>query len=77
MVADLGIVKDTLVGFDPVVIEYLRSKLVVVIVFCECAHRLFDGRQIIFRQVTRVSTRIGQYLVFFIQRLRQTQRVFG
>ncbi len=77
MIADLGVVEDPLVRLDPALVQDLCSELLVIIVLRHRFQRLLDGAQVIFRQVTRVGTRIGQHLVLFVQRLRQAQRVLG
>ncbi len=61
-----------LFGLTQLLLQDLLGELVIVIVLgddfaafpCTC-------RQIIFRQMARIGTRIGQHLMAFVQRLRQ------
>ena len=77
MIADLRVVEDALVRLDPVVIQDLCRQGVVVIAFTQRLQRLLDRRQIIFRQVLGICSRVGQHFVLFVQCLRKSQRVLG
>ena len=77
VIADLGIVEDPLVRLDPTLVQDLRGELLVVIVLGDRFQRLLDGAQVIFRQMARIGTRVGQHLVLFVQCLCQAQRVLG
>ena len=75
VVRNLGIVENAFVRFHPFVGENFFDERLVR--FVEFLHRSRDGGQIVFGQRARIGTRIGQYLVFFVQRLRNRQGGFG
>ena len=77
VIRDLRVVEDALVRLDPALVDDLLGELVVVAVVLDRFQRLQHGRHVVFRQVARIGTRIGQYLVLFIQRLGQAQGVLG
>ena len=79
VIADLGIVKNTLRGLDIAVVERREGMR------CQMLHAavgqhvegVLGHRQIIFGQCTRIGTRVGKGLVALVQRLRQRQGGFG
>ena len=76
MIAHFGVVKNAFVRLDPVVFFDLLGKARVVVLLLEHGDGLLDRIDVIFGQGFGISTRIGQYFVFFVQRLRQTEGVF-
>ncbi len=77
VVADLRIVEDAFVRLDPAAVQHLLGVRQVVVAFLQHLQRAAYRIQIIFRQRARIGTRIGQYLVPFVQGLGQAQRVLG
>ncbi len=83
VVADLAVVENALAGLDVTVVERLagvagqcaqRSGQVLI---GDHGQRLFGHADIVFRQGARVGPGVGQYLVFFVQRLGDGQRGLG
>src|SRR6188472_860284 len=72
MVADFRVVKNSLVRLDPIVVEHLAGEGIL-----EFAQRRFYGRDVIFRQCTRIGAWISEGLVPFVQRLRDLQSALG
>ena len=77
VIADFRVVENSFVRLYPFAVENLRCKWIVIIAFTEGFQRLSHRGQIIFWQMTRIRTRIGQHLVPLVQCLCQTQCVFG
>ena len=75
VIADLRVVEDALVEFDPIVFQHLlRVRLERA---AEVAERLPNDGKIIFRQGARIGSRISQHLVLLVKRLRDLQGALG
>src|SRR5690606_28660224 len=77
VIRDLGVIKNALVRLDPTALGDLLGELIVVIGIGQRRQRFLHGRDVVFWQVARIGTRVGQHLVLFVQRLGQAQRVLG
>jgi hypothetical protein len=75
--ADLGIVENALVGMHPAVLEDRAGEAGVGRARAIAPRRFLDRAEVILRQVATVSTRIGQGLVLFVERLGDAQGVLG
>ena len=73
VVGNFRVVENAFAGFDPALLEnFFRER--AVLRSAQHGERFFHGVEIIFRQRARVGTRISEYFVFFVQRLRERQR---
>ncbi len=79
MVADFGVVKHLGTWLDVTLNDggFGEGRQMLHRAFCQHLHRVFHGLQIVFRQMLRIGTRIGQRFVSFVQALRQRERGFG
>ena len=77
VVADFAVIKNALIRLDPAPIQNFCGMGVIIILLAQTVERGFDGLDIVFGQMARVGTRVGQYLEFFVQFLRNTERGFG
>ena len=75
MVGYLGVVEDALVRVYPAVFKNGGGMLGIRAF--EIRQRFLDRANVVLGQAAGIGTRVGQYLVLFIQRLSQTQRVLG
>ena len=83
VVRHLGVVENALVGLDVALAHRLAgmrgqsAQRAGQLGAGDHRHRVLDHRQVVFRQRTRIGSRIRQGFVLFIQRLRQRQRGLG
>ena len=75
MIADLRVVEDAFVRMHPALLENFFRERTVAREIAQRAERLLHRGDVILRQRARVRSRVGQHLVLFVERLRESERV--
>ena len=73
VIGDLRVVEDPLVGPHPLLLQHFSREHAVELRVGKRLHRRLHGADVVLRQRARIRARVGERLVFLIERLREGQ----